>query len=273
MSLSSALPPIIPPKKSATPAVVKQPSTIQELDAINLANHLDTLKDNGFDFLDVPVQVAIAKKAKNPQEVIQLGNVMKASIIANPFPAINHLFSDPQLQKKPTATQQVSYWFNGATGGLPITEVNVKKIQQDMIKKGQAPALEANGVWGPEWQSALADATSAAYDKAQLGNVDSKSTIHSLMNQGLLSTALNSVVATVKSMPRSVLQLVGDLVANAPTAISGDISAPTGELNIFQKHLYKKPHYQLIPHISLGLALRIRSLLLHLAPTFFGSPF
>lgn len=235
MSLSNALPPIIPPKKSATPAVMKQPSTIQELDAINLANHLDTLKDNGFDFLDVPVQVAIAKKAKNPQEVIQLGNVMKASIIANPFPAINHLFSDPQLQKKPTATQQVSYWFNGATGGLPITEVNVKKIQQDMIKKGQAPALEANGVWGPEWQSALADATSAAYDKAQLGNVDSKSTIHSLMNQGLLSTALNSVVATVKSMPRSVLQLVGDLVANAPTAISGDISAPTGELNIFQK--------------------------------------
>lgn len=215
MSMSSALPPILPPaKKPASPAVLKQPSTIQELDAINLANHLDTLKENGFDFLDVPVQVAIAKKAKNPQEAIQFGNIMKASIIANPFPAINHLFSDPQLQKKPTATQQVSYWFNGATGGLPITETDVKKIQKDMIKKGQAPAgFEANGVWGTEWQSSLADAVSASYDKPQLGNVDSKSTIHSLMNQGLLSTALNSVIATVKSMPRSILQTIGDITA------------------------------------------------------------
>lgn len=236
MSLSSALPPIVPPKKSENPAVIKAPSSIQELEAMNLANHLNTLKDNGFDFLDVPVQVAIAKKAKNPQEAIQLGNVMKASVIANPFPAINHLFSDPQLQKKPTATQQLSYWFNGATGGLPITETNVKKIQQDMIKKGQAPAgFEATGVWGPEWQSSLSDAVSASYDKAQLGNVDSKSTIHALTKQGLLSTALNSVVATVKSMPRSLLQLAGDLVANIPTAISGDISAPTGKLNAFQK--------------------------------------
>jgi hypothetical protein len=237
MSLSSALPPILPPKKTATSPAIKAASAgIPELDAINLSIHLNTLKDNGFDFLDVPVQVAIAKKAKNPQEVIQFGNVMKASIIANPLPAINHLFSDPQLQKKPTTTQQLSYWFNGAVGGLPIVEKNVKKIQQDMIQKGNAPVgLEATGAWSPEWQSSLADAISASYDKPQLGNVDAKSTISSLINQGFLSTGLNSVIAIIKIMPRQLVQLAGDLIANIPTAISGDISAPTGNLNAFQK--------------------------------------
>jgi hypothetical protein len=231
MSLINPLPKLLPPVSAPKETVVKGPS----LDAINLAKHLDTLKSNGFDFLDAPVQVAIASKAKNPQEVLQLGNVMKASIIANPLPAISHLFSDPQLQKEPTASQQLSYWFTSSTGGVPISEVDVKKIQKDMIKQKQAEGLEATGVWTPEWQSALSNSISAAYDKPQLGNVDSKSTIHSLMNQGFLSTALNTVTAVVKSMPRSLMQLMGDLVAGIPGAISGDISRPTGNLNAFER--------------------------------------
>ena len=208
MSFTNPFPKILPPV-----AAKKQPSTMAQLDAINLAKHLDVLNENGFDFLDAPVQVAIASKAKSPQEAVQLANVMKSSIIANPIPALNHIFSDPQLQKKPTATQQVSYWFNGATGGLPIVENDVKKIQQDMIKAGHGVGLEATGAWSPEWQTALANSVSDAYHKPQLGNVDSKSTIKSLMNQGFWSTALNSIAATISSTPRSILQLMGDAVS------------------------------------------------------------
>lgn len=223
MSFTNPFPKILPPI-----APKKQPTTIAQLNAVSLAKHLDVLNENGFDFLDAPVQVAIASKAKSPQEAIQLANVMKASVIANPLPAINHLFSDPQLQKKPTATQQLSYWFNGATGGLPIAEKDVKKIQLDMIKQGQATGLEANGVWNPQWQTALSDVISSSYSKPQLGNVDSKSTVHNLMNQGFLSTAFNSVIASVKSMPRSILQLMGDAVSGAGPG-NPQISAQFGE--------------------------------------------
>lgn len=233
MSSMNPLPSILPtPKPQAAPKVATPKATNPE--AIALAERLQALQIDGHSYLDAPIQVAIASKSGTVQDALNVARTMKSSL-ANVPPAINHIFSEPQLQKAPTLTQQLSYWFNSSTGGLPITQNDLTRIQKDMIKAGQAKGLEVTGTWSPEWQSALSDAVAASYTKPGLGNVDSKSTVHTLIQQGLLSTALNSVYAVVKSMPRSVLQMAGDLVANIPTAISGDISAPTGKLNPFQK--------------------------------------
>ena len=193
-----------------TPTDVKYPNA----DAARIAANIDALHQSGHNYLDVPAQVAIAYGATDTSHALNMANVLQQSLVPNIKPTLTHIFSDPQLQKVPSITQQISYWIHGSMGGLPIAEANIAKIQQDMISKGQAPstAATATGVWDAEWQNAFSNAAINALQQPGVGNFDAKDTVKKLLNQGLLSTALNSVYATVKSMPRSVMQLMGDVV-------------------------------------------------------------
>ena len=182
-----------------------------------LADNLDALHNSGYSYLEPLVQTALAKGASSPSHVVALAKTtQQASVIANPLPVINHLFSDPNLQKVPTKTQQIQFWFNGTMGSYPIAESDVRKIQQDMIAKKQAfPGASATGAWTPEWQNAFVNSSNQALANLGPGNLDSKNVFHDLLNQGLLPTALNSVYATVKSLPRSVLHIMGDLISGS----------------------------------------------------------
>lgn len=182
-----------------------------------LADNLDALHNSGYSYLEPLVQTAFAKGASSPTQAVALAKTtQQASIVGNPLPAINHLFSDPNLQKLPTKTQQIQFWFNGTMGSYPIAETDVRKIQQDMIAKKQAfVGATPTGAWTPEWQNAFVNSSKQALANLGPGNMDSKTALHNLLNQGLLSTALNSVYATVKSLPRSIMNLMGDTVSGS----------------------------------------------------------
>lgn len=195
---------------------VPNPSPGVDPAATKLAENLDALHNSGFSYLEPVVQASLAHGAASPAHAVQLANATQASLIGDAIPKINHIFSDPQLTKKPTATQQISFWFNGAQGKYPVSEQDVGKIQQDMINKGQAfPGATVTRAWSPEWQNAFANSSATVLNTPGFGNTDSKSALHSIFNQGLLSKGLNSIYATVQSLPRSIMQLMGDVVSGS----------------------------------------------------------
>ncbi len=200
---------------------VPNPSPGVDPAATKLAQNLDALHNSGFGYLEPIVQASLAHGAASPAHAVQLGNAVQASLIPNVAPAINHIFSDPQLTKIPTASQQISFWFNGSQGKYPVSEQDVGKIQQDMIDKGQAfPGATVTRTWSPEWQNALVNSSAGVLNAPGFGNADSKSVLSNLFNQGKLSTGLNSVYAAVKSMPRSILHLLGDTVSGTNAALN-----------------------------------------------------
>ena len=219
---------------------VPNPSPGVDPAATKLAQNLDALHQSGFGYLEPIVQASLAHGAASPTHAVQMANAVQSSMIPNPVPVINHVFSDPKLTTKPTTTQMISFWFNGSQGKYPVSEQNVGKIQQDMIDKGQAfPGATVTRTWSPEWQNALVNSSAGVLNSPGFGNVDSKSALSTLFNQGFLSTGLNSVYATVKSLPRSILHAMGDTIsgtnatlnpyASIVNKLTGNKLAPAGE--------------------------------------------
>lgn len=192
--------------------------------AQELADNIDALHANGYGNLDVPTQVAIAS-SQNPKTVqLAIADQIKQAA-ANNISTLDHFFSDAQQSRIPSLVQQATTAVTSHFGHKIVGVDHVSQIQQEMIAAKTAPkGAIANGVWGPEWIAAAQNANYAKLTAPGTGNLESKSTVQSLLGASTESRALNVILEVVKSTPRSVMQLIGDsLVGSVPAGVASAV--------------------------------------------------
>jgi len=196
-------------------SMVNPAPTPDRTPAQELADNIDALHANGYGNLDIPTQVAIAS-SQNPRVVqLAIADQIKQATVNNAS-VLDHFFADPQQSRIPSLVQQATTAITSHFGHKIVAEPHVSNIQQDLIKAGVSPkGAQPNGVWGPEWVAAAQNAKYAQLTAPGTGNLDSKSTVEHLLGASMESRALNAIIETVKSTPRSVLQLIGDAVHGA----------------------------------------------------------
>ena len=183
--------------------------------AQELADNIDALHANGYGFLDVPTQVAIASSG-NPSSVqFAIADQIKQASASNAA-AVDHFYSDAQQARTPSLVQQATTAIKGHFGGKLLAVDHVSEIQQQMIKAGYAPKdAKVTGIWTPEWTALASKANYAELTKPGTGNAPAKSTVQHILGALSLSQNANVLLQVVKSTPRSVLQLIGDATAVA----------------------------------------------------------
>jgi len=193
---------MVTPLPSASPTPAEQ-----------LATNIDALHKAGHNNLEIPVQVALASTPQPTNVILDIADKIKQTL-KNNTTALDHFFSDPQQSSIPSMAQRATNTVTSHFGNQIFMENHVSKIQQDMIDAGYAPKNSvANGLWGPEWTSAISNARYAKLTAPGSGNAPAKSTVQHALDALTLSRNANVLIEVVKSMPRSVLQLMGDVVS------------------------------------------------------------
>lgn len=153
--------------------------------AVKIAKFIDNLHSAGLGGLHPEIQVALANgPIDHPQMMDVIKTIKSAASQVKPF--VSTVFHDPALLDKPTVAQKIAWRLY--QNGIPAQpEQDIKTTQATLIRNGYAQGLSADGVWTPDWNSALYDHTNAEMQKPGVGNVSAKDVVLKVFGMGLPS--------------------------------------------------------------------------------------
>ena len=178
--------------------------------AIDLANQIDKLHGLGYGSLDPNITIALAN---GPVETPMMGGILDSikSGFSKATTFGTHILSDPALSKTPTTAQKVAWHFYNNGDPVMIQE-NLKKTQEQMIKKGYAPkGAEANGVWNSAWNQSKYEMNVAEMNKPGFGAIQHPlNTALDVLGGGILSHAVPLILDNMKSTLHGLSKVLAD---------------------------------------------------------------
>lgn len=124
------------------------------------------------------------------------------------------LFSDPVLQKAPSAALALKQYISGAIGPWPINESDLAHTQQQLQLRGYGTNLPVDGTWNADWQQANTQYVDALYNSQLAGNKPGSTSLgHALqaLNGLMPVSAFNSLIGFANSLPDTARALASHL--------------------------------------------------------------
>ena len=177
--------------------------------AVDLANYIDNLHQNGYGNVDPNIQVALAQGATgHPSHNSILDTVTNG--LSSAWKSVGQFFHDPALSTAPTSAQHITDHFNNNGIALPSSN-DIKQTQQFLIDQGYAPpGGKVDGAWAGDWNQSLWQQQFDAKTKPGVGTTSAKKAFGNIFNNMFISGALPLIVDSIKHLPADVIKAVED---------------------------------------------------------------